>query len=157
MRDRESALQKALIKGDGAHLLMGSTVASTLCDWLRGRADGHITSLGVFSDGQHSCYHFLHFWATVCKTVCPIGYTIGLLSVLSLSVLSCLKRKRDTAHSITLCDPAPAPAHGRNGRCSELVGHHLPHWGYGLGCHLRKNLEISDADCCFLAHFQPEN
>jgi len=56
------------MKGDRAHLSMGAAVASTLHDWIRGRSDGHITSLGVFSDGQPStsyitfsvCHHRHH-------------------------------------------------------------------------------------------------
>jgi len=41
----------ALIKGDGPYLTMGEAVAMTLQDWMCGASTGHITSLGVFSDG----------------------------------------------------------------------------------------------------------
>ena len=51
LADREAAAKMALIKGDGASMTMGQAVAMTLQDWMRGASGGHITSLGVFSDG----------------------------------------------------------------------------------------------------------
>jgi len=51
LADREAATKVALMKGDGAYLTMGQAVATTLQDWMCGVSTGHITSLGVFSDG----------------------------------------------------------------------------------------------------------
>ena len=50
---------------------MGAIVASTLRDWMRGRPDGLITSLGVFSDGQQISVmlklHYFHLLRICCR------------------------------------------------------------------------------------------
>jgi len=52
LKDRDAAIKKSLMKGDGVHLSMGAAVVSTLHDWMRGLSGGYITSVGVPSDGQ---------------------------------------------------------------------------------------------------------
>jgi len=59
LRDGESAVKKALVKGDSVHMSMGVAVSSTLQDWMRASSEGHITSLGVHSQG-HPTFRILH-------------------------------------------------------------------------------------------------